>query len=177
MTGYELLCSRFGFLADTIGSSPEILKEAQKLMNAYPNGSDDNLENELINFFSFIKNYVNEQNEEESFESFLYRIIVHKNVHGTFPNSEVALRNYLSVMVANTTGARSFLKFKLKKNRLRVNTSQNRVATLVRMISESDVLRSLTFDEILTEFSAKKARKAPGTLNDIHHFFLFDCNL
>lgn len=61
-------------------------------MNAYPNDLD--LENELINFSFFIKNYVNEQNEEKSFEIFLYRIIVHNNSQGTFLNLEIALCIY-----------------------------------------------------------------------------------
>lgn len=56
MTAYELVCSKFGFLADIIVSSPKTLKEeAQKLVNAYPNNLDDNLEIELLHFSSFIK--------------------------------------------------------------------------------------------------------------------------
>lgn len=124
------------------------MEDTQKLANAYSNDLDDNLENELMNFTSFIKNYVNEQNREESFKTFLYRINENNNLQRTFPNLEVALCIYLSIMVANTTGVRSYLKLKLTKNRLRVRISQDRVVARVRISSEIDILAS--------EFSVKK---------------------
>ena len=68
--------------------------------------------------------------KKKAIELFLYRIIVDNNLQGTFPNSLVALRIHLSMMVANTAGERSFSKLKLIKNRLKVSTSQDRVEHL-----------------------------------------------
>ena len=42
-------------------------------------------------------------------------MIVEKNLQDVFPNIEIGLRIYLSLMVTNYTGERSFSKLKLIK--------------------------------------------------------------
>ena len=78
-----------------------------------------------------------------------------------FPNIEIALRIYLSLMVSNCSGERSFSKLKRIKNELRNRIGQDRLNSLSIMSIESDVLRQLDFSQIIMDFSHLKSRKKP----------------
>ena len=54
----------------------------------------------------------------------LYKIIIGENLKDTFPNVKIILRIYLSLMITNCSGERSFSKLKFIKNRLRTSMSQ-----------------------------------------------------
>lgn len=79
----------------------------------------------------------------------------------TFPNIEIALRIFLSMMVTNCSGERSFSKLKIIKNELRTRMLQERLSSLSLMSIESDVLKELDFDEVINDFAHLKARKVP----------------
>ena len=66
-----------------------------------------------------------------------------QNLTQTFPNVEIALRIYLSLMVSNCSGESSFSKLKRIKNELRNRIGQDRLNSLSIMNIESDVLRQL----------------------------------
>lgn len=100
--------------------------------------------------------------EDISTELFLYRLILHKGVQDTFPNIEIALRIYLTLMVSNCSGERSFSKLKLIENRLRTSMKQKRLVNLAIMSIESDILRELDFSDIISDFAARKSRKVSG---------------
>lgn len=72
-----------------------------------------------------------------------------------FPNGEAILRLFLSLMVTNCSGERSFSRFKRIKNELRT-TIKDRLSTLC---IESDKLRQINFDELWVDFTVKMARK------------------
>jgi len=97
--------------------------------------------------------------KEESWELFLFRILCEDNLKVTFPNVDIALRMYLVLMVANSSGERSFSKMKLIKNRLRTTMTQDHLSNLTILSIESDVLRSLNFEDTIKQFSIKKSRK------------------
>ena len=78
-----------------------------------------------------------------------------------FPNIEIALRIYLSLMVSNCSGERSFSKLKCIKNELRNRIGQDRLNSLSIMSIESDVLRQLDFSQIIMDFSHLMSRKRP----------------
>ena len=70
------------------------------------------------------------------------------------------LHIYLVLMVSNCSAERSFSKMKLIKNRLRTSMSNDRLSHLALMSIESDILREINFQDLLTEFAKKKkARK------------------
>ena len=54
-----------------------------------------------------------------------------QNLTQTFPNIEIALRIYLSVMVSNSSGKRSFSKLKRIKIELRNIIGQDRLNSIV----------------------------------------------
>ena len=54
----------------------------------------------------------------------LYQIMCKKKIHTAFSNMEAILRLFLSLMVTNCSGKRSFSRFKSIKNKLRSTMSQ-----------------------------------------------------
>jgi len=77
--------------------------------------------------------------KEESWELFLFKILCEDNLKVTFP----ALRVYLVLMVANSSGEHLFSKMKLMKNRLRATITQDCLSNLTILSIKSDVLRVL----------------------------------
>ena len=89
----------------------------------------------------------------------MYRIIKDKGLSSTFPNAEIMLRIFLSLMVSNSSGERTFSKLKLIKNELRSTMSQQRLTFLSLMNIESDILRKLNPDDVLMIFPEIKLEK------------------
>lgn len=160
ISAYETVCERFGFFADleTIEMHQLELK-AQQLVETYPDDLETTLGNELVQLAALLKQYSSNRLEDESVEIFLYKIIFENNLRHTFVNSEIALRIYLSMMVSNCSGERSFSKMKIIKNRLRTSMEESRLVDLCRLSLESDILRQLSFHNILTTFGHTKLRR------------------
>ena len=62
-------------------------------------------------------------------------------------------------MVANCSGERSFSQLKRIKNEFRTTMTQDQLCSLSLMSIESDKLRSLSFDDVISDFALAKARK------------------
>ena len=160
LCAYELISSRFGFLRQLdVLSSQEIPTAASNLVEVYNDDLDVCLGNELVQFADFVNAFKDEQAEDVSLENFVYQLILKKRVQGSFPNVEIALRMYLVLMVSNCSAERSFPKMKLIKNRLRTLMCNDRLSHLALMSKETDILRDINFEELVTEFAKKKARK------------------
>ena len=89
----------------------------------------------------------------------MYKLIVQKNLQELFPNTCILLKMYLILMTTNCTSERSFSKLKLIKDRLRASMSQNRLNSLSLMSIESDLLRKISYSDIIKDFVEKKSRK------------------
>lgn len=92
-------------------------------------------------------------------ENFMYKLIRDKQVQGSFPNVEIVLHMYLVLMISNCSAERSFSKLKLIKNRLRTTMCSGRLSHLSLMSIESDILRQINFEDLVTTFAKIKARK------------------
>ena len=66
-----------------------------------------------------------------------------------FPNIEIAVQIYLSMMCSNCSGERSFTKLNLIKNTLRNTMKNDRLSTLNIMNIEPKLLNMIEFDDIL----------------------------
>ncbi|KAF7647448.1 hypothetical protein LDENG_00172320 [Lucifuga dentata] len=89
----------------------------------------------------------------------LLQFLREKNLHGIFPNVDVAFRLYLTLPVTNASGERSFSKLRLVKNRLRSTMGQERLNHLTLVSVESDLVQKLDFSDLIKHFAAKKSRK------------------
>jgi len=140
-------------------SSQEILTAASNLVGVYNDDLDVCLGNELVQFAEFVDAFKDEQDEGVSRENFMYQLIFKKQVQGSFPNVEIALRMYFVLMVSNCSAERSFSKLKLIKNRLRTSMCHDRLSHLALMSIEADILREINFEDVVTDFAKKKALK------------------
>ncbi|CAM4486186.1 unnamed protein product [Caretta caretta] len=76
-----------------------------------------------------------------------------------YPNVYIATHILLTIPVTVASGEWSFSKLKLIKNYLRSTMSQERLTGLAVLAIEQDITLSLSYDDIITDFAAKKARK------------------
>ena len=93
---------------------------------------------------------------------FMNKTIIEECVHCAFPNIEIALRIYFTLMVTNSSSERSFSKMKLIKNRLRTSMCQERLNSLTLLSIEYDILREIDMNQIIDKFAYAKSRKAPN---------------
>ena len=93
------------------------------------------------------------------FEAKMFKLIVEKDLQDIFPNICILLKMYLVLMTTNCASERSFSMLKLIKNRLRASMLQDRLNSLSIMSIESDLLRKISYSEIINEFPERKARK------------------
>ena len=117
---------------------------------------------ELLHFYLYVRQTQTQGVTEQSI-SFshmeLYQIICKEKIHTAFPNVEAILRLFLSLMVTNCSGERSFSRLKRIKNELRSTMSDERLSALSILRIESDKLKQINFDKPLHDFVLTKARK------------------
>uniref|UniRef100_A0A8C5PB73 Zinc finger MYM-type protein 1 n=1 Tax=Leptobrachium leishanense TaxID=445787 RepID=A0A8C5PB73_9ANUR len=157
---YSEVCDLFGFFINFPAMDCDSIKIAAETLSAfYKHDLGTTFADELTQFQSFISLFLREKPENCSIEQFMYNTIFEKDVRDTFPNTEIALKIYLTLMITNCSGERSFSKMKRIKNLQRTTMSQSRLTKLSMMSAESDILRSIDFTDITKIFAAQKARR------------------
>ena len=71
----------------------------------------------------------------------------------------MSLKLYLTVAVSIASCERSFSKLKLIKSYLRWTMGESRLSALAILSIESDLVETLSFDDIISEFASMKARR------------------
>jgi len=89
----------------------------------------------------------------------LYDIIVQDQIRSVFPNLDIAFRIFLTFMLTNVSAERSFSQLKRIKNPYRTTMTQERLDSLSLLCIESDMLRSVDFDDLIKDFALAKSRK------------------
>ena len=74
-------------------------------------------------------------------------------------NVYVALRLFLTLPVSNYEGERSFSVLSRIKNELKTKMTQKRLKALSLMAIESELTKTLDFDDVIEGFARAKARK------------------
>ena len=162
-TAYMKLKDIFGFLRHlpTL-TAEEIRAGASKLIEAYPEDVENEVEEELIQFSELLKTDsivdIVSESQQNIYELRLYRLIVHNSFASCFPNVEIVLKIYLTLMVTNS-GERSFSKLKRIKNEVRATMKQARLNYLSLMSIEHELLREMNMSRIIDAFSVAKSRK------------------
>lgn len=80
-------------------------------------------------------------------------------IETSFPNLDIALRIFLTIAVANSSGERSFSALKRVKNFQRSTVHKDKLNNLSILFIENDVLEQLDSDSILEKFASQKVRK------------------
>jgi len=112
----------------------------------YPEDLESSFPTEAIHFSELLKTELGEKKtgtEKVAMELNMYHLITENALEGCFPNTEIALSVYLTIMVTNCTGERSFSKLRRIKDAQRSTMSQNRLNNLTLMSIEYELLRKL----------------------------------
>lgn len=153
LDAYRDINGRFGVLFDMVCDDTDLRKRASALSSSYPGDLDTGLADELIQFRSFVST------EQDKTPANLLQVVLKNGLQTTFPNVFVALRLFLTLPVSNCEGERTFSKLKQIKNELRTTMVQKRLTSLSLMAIESDLVRELDFEDLISEFAMKKSRK------------------
>lgn len=161
LSAYETIHGLFSFLlALPELDSPSIENSCKLLASVY---SIDLDEKEFIAECEHFKHHIHCQSKQQKptklSMSYLYRVIKEDCLESTFPNLEIALRIYLTLMPTNCTGERSFSKLKIIKNHLRSTMLQTRLTALSLLSIESEMLDEVDFSDIINNFAASKSRR------------------
>lgn len=70
-------------------------------------------------------------------------VISEDKIECTFPNEDIALRTFLTLMVTNCTAKRTFSLLKHNKNPNRTTVWQDRLDVLSLLSMEADLLRQI----------------------------------
>ena len=160
---YKKLKDLFGFLRQLKSlSSKDLQEKASNLREAYPQDLEEGFEEEVKQFSELLKTDLAshiDKGKQQSLELQYYLLIKENSLDSYFPNVEIALRIYLSMMVTNCTGERSFSKLNIIKNHLRNSMRQTRLNNLSLISIENSILREINVDSIINEFAQSKFRK------------------
>ena len=75
-----------------------------------------------------------------------------------FPTVETSLHIYLTLMITNCTAERSFSQFK-HKNPNRTTIRQEKLDSLSLLMTETDLLLKIKFDDIIQDFSRHESKE------------------
>ncbi|KAK1892600.1 Zinc finger MYM-type protein 1 [Dissostichus eleginoides] len=139
----------------TVCIQEHLRSAARGLQQKYSSDLEEEFVEEAVHFRELV------QNEKLSGTSAveLQKMLRRRKLHTVFPNTDIALRLFLTLPVTNASGERSFSKLALVKNRLRSSMQQERVSNLTLMSIEHDILREMDFKNIIKAFSSKKTRR------------------
>ena len=157
MAAYEEIHSLFGFFAELRDIDVKTVEDGCTKLAAFYHHADVD-EQDLISERIHFKHHIywwrkNEVPHPTISELYSLRPIKADSLESTFPNIEIALRIYLTMMTTNCTGERSFSKLKIVKNHL------GSCMSLSLMSIESEILEDIDFHDIVRNFAENKSRK------------------
>ena len=89
----------------------------------------------------------------------LLKIIIDDDLECVFPNVEISLRIFLTLMVTNCSTERSFSHLKQIKNHNRSVMVQGRLDSCSLFMIHPDLVRKLDVENLIKDFARKKSRK------------------
>ncbi|XP_065658769.1 uncharacterized protein LOC136083295 [Hydra vulgaris] len=98
-------------------------------------------------------------NFEKSSPIDILQLIYKYSLTDAYPNTTIAIRIFLAIPVTVATCERSFSKLKLIKHYMRSTIGQERLSSLAIISIENEVANNIDFDDVISEFASRKARK------------------
>lgn len=156
---YKSEAEKFSFMLKMDLSHDELESHIERLVALYPEDLNSNFFSELQQFHRYVLLKIAEDKSINiSFTDF-YKIIIDDDLKLVFPNVEICLRIFLTLMITNCSGERSFSQLKRIKNPCRATMGQERLSSLALLAIESDVMRRINFDDLIKDFALQKCRK------------------
>ncbi|GFS36762.1 integrase catalytic domain-containing protein [Nephila pilipes] len=134
---------------------PEIKKKVvQELKDIYKDDIESFIfDNELDQFLLFLKENKDTMNTPVE----IYRVA--KEMVSTFPNVEILLKIFLTILISNASGERSFSVLKRVKNYLRSSMGEDKLNSMAILYIEQDVLVQIDTQKLIDEFAQEKSRR------------------
>lgn len=153
--------SKFGFLSGSQINeidSTTLQVRAKTLADSYP---DDLNKEELVSEIESFKFHAFEIDKSlrNATAQSTFKVIYEQHLEEIYPNITIALQIFLTLPVSVASAERSFSKLKLIKNYLRNTMKQQRLNNLSIISIEHQRASSISFEEIIKTFAAKKSRK------------------
>ena len=114
-------------------TAEEILKRTPNIVSSYQEDLEESLGDELMQFTELLKTNVAaaiNNGKHEALELQFYKLIMENSLESCFPNVEIVLRIYLSLMNTNCSIERSFSTLQRTKSELRNMMGQDRLNNL-----------------------------------------------
>jgi hypothetical protein len=89
----------------------------------------------------------------------LNKVIVEDNIECAFPNLEISLRIFLTLMVTNCTTERPFSQMKRIQNPNRTTMRQERLVYVFLLMIETGMLCQIDFEDLIKDFANKKCSR------------------
>ena len=156
---YKEISNRFSFLNNMNLSDEQYLQGSKMLVDSYPVDLDINLCGELQQFHCYMRAKSNNTGKTKFSHLDLYNSLVEDKIQSVFPNVEITLRIFLTLMITNCSAERSFSQLKRIRNTQRTTMCQDRLDALSLLCIEADMLRRVSFEEIIKDFAIRKSRK------------------
>ena len=139
-----------GFLSKMPSANGDQLRDAaERLVKTYPGDHNTSFPEEIVHFQEYMKEPESDMLLSKKVENKgafitwrMLQSIVNNEMQDTFPNIYICLRIYLSLLVTNCSGERSFSALKRIKNYLRSTLKDEKLNHLALMHVESSVLRN-----------------------------------
>ena len=162
-TAYEKLNSIFGFLRRLqLSTRDQIVKNCLNLVKMYPKDLELSLSEELLQFTELLKSSLssNISKTDVPVELQYYRLLSQNSLNVCFPNLDITLWIYLSMIVTNCSAERSFSKLKRIKNELRTSTGKQRLNYLSLINIENQLMHNIDIKQIIRKFAHRKSRRS-----------------
>ncbi|XP_011860156.1 PREDICTED: zinc finger MYM-type protein 1-like [Vollenhovia emeryi] len=164
---YSQITGLFGFLTKLLNiSRAEMQVSTKNLVEVYFQDLEEQLMDELEQFIPLLKlqpegffSNRNGKNDDLLNPLKVLNWIINSDMIDVFPNVCIAYRLFLTTPVANCEAERSFSVLKRIKNLYRTTMLDSRLSSLARLAIETELLRTLNFDDVIREFAEKKCRK------------------
>lgn len=157
--GYKSCSKKFEFLF-TLKTQEDknILASATQLQQIYVEDLDEYFPQECVHLKKLL-NSLSEIKIETPLE--LVQVLYENKLISSFPNVNICLRIFFSIMVSNASGERSFSTLKRVKTYLRNSIAQERLNSLAILSINQDLLNEIDVNSVIEQFASMKARKKP----------------
>ena len=130
-------------------------EEVSRIIAKYATDLDRSCQDEFVQFLK----YTIELKIDRQPITMLKHLLNEPFMSSCFPNVIIALRLYLTLPVTVCEGERSFSRLVLIKNRLRSCLQQDKLNALAVLAIESDIVRDMSLDDVVSKFCHTKVRK------------------